>query len=67
MGCGCADKPKLQRIQPSALTINCQGCGITRLLPDGLQLGDTVKLAPCPKCGVGFIGTFTGNQIKVEE
>lgn len=32
------------------LAIPC-GCGILRMLPDGVKDGDTVTLVPCPRCG----------------
>lgn len=45
------------------LMINCY-CGLTRCLPDGLQIGDTFSLVTCPKCGSGLKGIFRGDQVE---
>jgi hypothetical protein len=37
------------------LAINCF-CGLLRIVPPGLKVGDTFELAPCPKCHTPFRG-----------
>lgn len=39
----------------SFLTIHCY-CGLRRIIPDGLKVGDEFNLIPCPKCGNAFHG-----------
>lgn len=34
----------------SRLLINCHACGLSRMLPEGLGVGDVFYLTPCPKC-----------------
>lgn len=41
----------------STLVITCY-CGLARLLPEGLEVGDRVLLSPCPKCGAPFDGVL---------
>lgn len=32
------------------LMINCHACGLSRLLPEGVQIGSEFVLVTCPKC-----------------
>ena len=72
MSCNC-NKPKPAPEAPKdytpvssmRLSINCY-CGLMRLIPTGLAVGDTFELAPCPTCGVGFKGKFVGHGVEAE-
>ena len=46
------------------LSMQCIGCGMTRLLPTGLNPQDIFELVPCPKCNKGFRGRFVGNGVE---
>ena len=50
-------------VKPSRLSIYCN-CGLQRLIPTGLEEGDSFELVPCPKCGGGFRGIFMGEQVE---
>ncbi len=66
MSCGCKDKqvqkePEIQpivKVPSYRLAVYCAGCGISRLLPSGLSVGDVFELVACPKCGTGLGGKF---------
>jgi len=32
------------------LGINCHACGLFRLIPEDLKVGESFYLVPCPKC-----------------
>lgn len=34
------------------LAVNCHGCGMLRLIPAEIKLGDVFQLVTCPKCAV---------------
>ena len=51
------DHPELR------LGINCY-CGLTRMIPAGLKIGEGFALAPCPKCGTGFTGRLTNEGVE---
>lgn len=59
------DQPKPQPLAEPILTasIKCY-CGITRILPAGLDIGSTVSLSPCLKCGSPFKGKYLGTTIE---
>lgn len=65
MGCDCEKtKPEVvEEVPTSRLAINCY-CGLARMIPTGLKVGDTFSLVPCPKCGSTFIGKFVGNGVQ---
>lgn len=48
---------------PSFLAITC-GCGLMRLLPDGIKVGDEVRLVPCLKCGSTLTGVLTPDGVQ---
>ena len=45
------------------LAIYCV-CGLTRMIPTGLKIGDIFTLVPCIKCGNAFKGRFVGNGVE---
>lgn len=50
----------------NALYVTCT-CGLARLLPSGLEIGQDVTLPSCPRCGSFFHGTFVGNRIDLRD
>lgn len=72
MGCNCKDTAKEyvpptatpQEWTPNRFLMNCKGCGLNRMLPRGIQLGDKFELVPCPKCNVAFRGIFRGDAVE---
>lgn len=66
MSCGCNDKKAkstetpVESVPYQRLAITCN-CGLFRMLPTGLQVGDEFELVPCPKCNVPFKGKFVGD------
>lgn len=70
MACkGCAKndipvEPEVENVSPQRLAINCRGCGLMRLIPSGLQVGEVFELVICPKCGVGFKGKFVDGGVE---
>ena len=72
MACKCGKDHTSSAISPAdaatfhpelRLGINCY-CGLTRMLPTGLKIGDSFTLAPCPKCGTGFTGHLTSEGVE---
>jgi hypothetical protein len=51
-------------VPAARLSMNCPGCGLTRLLPTGLNVNDIFELVPCPKCANAFRGQFVGNGVQ---
>jgi len=47
----------------SFYTISCF-CGLRRVLPDGLQVGDEFTLIPCPRCGNALKGRREAEGIR---
>lgn len=44
--------------------VNCPGCGVARLLPRNLKMGDTFALVPCPRCGQRFRGRYFETDVE---
>lgn len=69
MACGCLDKktnvPTSEEIKVHNLRlgITC-GCGLFRLLPTGLSVGDKFELVPCPKCNQGLRGQLVSDGVQ---
>jgi hypothetical protein len=40
-------------------------CGLTRCLPQDINVGDAFSLVPCIRCGATMIGTFIGDKVEV--
>lgn len=45
-----AEQTAVETPKVSFYTISCF-CGINRVLPDDLKVGDEFTLVPCPRCG----------------
>ncbi len=41
-------------------------CGLTRCLPQDINVGDAFQLVSCPRCGSTMIGTFNGDGVMVK-
>ena len=69
--CGCnkaaaplpAEQVTTPSPEPDRWVILCAGCGLRRLIPAGLKVGETFELVPCPRCSNTLHGQFTGDGV----